>query len=67
LSAAFENFASTPAGLFPLKISLEAAGQKRVLEITYQEPELNASIPPELFSQQKPANAKELPIEAIGS
>jgi hypothetical protein len=38
-----------------------------VLEITYQEPELNASIPPELFSQQKPANAKELPMESIGS
>jgi outer membrane lipoprotein-sorting protein len=67
LSAAFDNFSSTPAGLFPLKISLEAAGQHRVLEITYQEPELNAAIPPELFSQQKPANAKELPIEAIGS
>jgi outer membrane lipoprotein-sorting protein len=67
LSASFESFSSTPAGLFPLKISLEAAGQQRVLEITYQEPELNASIPPDLFSQQKPANAKELPIEAIGS
>jgi hypothetical protein len=66
LSAAFENFVSTPAGMFPLKVSVEAAGQHRILEITYQEPELNAPIPPELFSQKKPANAKELPIEAIG-
>jgi hypothetical protein len=67
LSAAFEDFASTPAGFFPLKISVEGAAPQRAVEITYQEPELNASIPAELFSQQKPANAKELPIEAIGS
>jgi hypothetical protein len=67
LSASFEDFTSTPAGLFPLKISIEAAGPQRALDITYQEPELNASIPAELFSQQKPANAKELPIEAIGN
>ena len=66
LSAAFENFSSTPAGLFPSKITLEAASQQRSLEIVYQEPELNAALPPELFSQQKPANVKELPIEALG-
>ncbi len=67
LSAAFENFSSTPAGLFPLKIIFEAAGQQRNLEIVYEEPEINAALPSELFSQQKPANAKELPIEALGS
>ena len=66
LSAAFENFAPTPAGLFPLKIIFESAGQQRSLEIAYEEPEINAALPSELFSQQKPANAKELPIEALG-
>jgi hypothetical protein len=66
LSAAFENFSSTPAGLFPLKIIFEAAGQKRSVEIVYEGPEINAALPAELFSQQKPASAKELPIEALG-
>ena len=27
---------------------------------------LNATLPAELFTQQKPANVKELPIEALG-
>ena len=66
LSAAFENFSPTAAGLFPLKIIMEAAGQQRSVEIVYEEPEVNAALPAELFSQQKPANAKELPIEALG-
>lgn len=65
LSAAFENFSSTPAGLFPSKITLEAADQKRFLEIVYQEPEVNVEIAPSLFVQEKPANAKEVPIEAL--
>ena len=66
LSASFENFTSTPAGLFPLKITLEAAGQQKSLAIVYDQPEINATLPPALFSQQKPENAKELPIEALG-
>ena len=66
LSAAFENFSSTPAGLFPSKIIFEAAGQQRSVEIVYEAPEINAALPAELFSQQKPVNAKELPIEALG-
>ncbi|MBI1998627.1 MAG: hypothetical protein HYS66_19430 [Deltaproteobacteria bacterium] len=66
LSAAFENFSRTPAGLFPLKIIFESAVQQRSLEIAYEEPEINAALPSELFSQQKPANATELPIEALG-
>ena len=65
LSAAFENFSSTPAGLFPSKITLEAADQKRSLEIVYQEPEINVEIAPSLFVQEKPANAQEVPIEAL--
>jgi hypothetical protein len=65
LSAAFENFSSTPAGWFPSKITFEAAAQKRSLVIVYQEPEINVEIAPSLFVQVKPANAKEVPIEAL--
>ena len=66
LSASFDNFSSTPAGLFPSKISLEAGAEKRSLEIVYQEPEVNVAIAPALFVQEKPANAQEVPIEALG-
>lgn len=65
LSAAFDDFSATPAGLFPLKITLEAADQKRSLDIVYQEPEVNVEIEPALFVQEKPANAQEVPIEAL--
>ena len=65
LSAAFENFASTPAGLFPTKITFEVAPQKRSVEIIYQEPEVNVEIEPSLFVQEKPASAQEVPIEAL--
>lgn len=66
MSASFDNFSPTPAGLFPSKITLEAPAQKRLLEIVYQEPELNVEIPPSLFIQEKPASAQEVPIEALG-
>lgn len=65
LSVKFSDYAATAAGPFPGTITIEAASQKRRLEIHYQEPELNGTIPAELFSQQKPANVKELPIEAL--
>ena len=67
LSAQFSDYISTPAGLFPSKIFFEAHLQKRKIEIRYQEPEINATIPSELFSQQKPPHVQELPIEAVGS
>jgi len=67
LSAQFSNYVSTPAGLFAQRIVFEAPLQKKKVEIRYQEPEINGSIPAELFSQQKPANAQEVPIEAVGS
>jgi hypothetical protein len=67
LSARFSDYVSTPAGLFPSKISIEAPLQKKKLEIRYQEPELNGKISADLFIQQKPAHAQEVPIEAIGS
>lgn len=67
LSAAFDNFTPTAAGLFPAKITLEAAAQQRSLEIGYQEPEVNVELPPSVFIQDKPPNAKEVPIEALGT
>ena len=66
LSAQFQDYTSTPAVMFPLSLALEAPGQKRKLNIRYQEPEINAQIPPEQFSQQIPAHAKEVAIEAVG-
>jgi hypothetical protein len=65
ISVKFSDYAPTPAGLFPFRIAIESAIQKRRLEIRYQEPELNETLPADLFSQQKPANVKELPIEAL--
>ena len=66
LSATFDSFSPTPAGLFPAKITLEDATQERLLEIVYKEPELNVEIAPSLFVQEKPANVREVPIEALG-
>jgi hypothetical protein len=65
LSAAFDDYSATPAGLFPLKITLEDPHQKRALEIVYQEPEVNVELAPSLFVQEKPTNAQELPIGAL--
>jgi hypothetical protein len=65
LSASFSDYTTTPAGSFASRIVLESAAPKRRLEIRYQEPEVNGDIPPELFSQQKPPHAKELPIEVL--
>jgi hypothetical protein len=48
-----------------LKINLEAAAEKRSLEIVYQEPEVNVAIEPSLFVLEKPASAQEVPIEAL--
>lgn len=65
LSAQFNDYILTPAGLFASTIVFEAHLQKKRLEIRYQEPEVNALIPAELFSQRMPPHVKELPIEAI--
>ena len=67
LTAQFSNYITTTAGLFPSKIEVEAPLQGKKLEIRFQEPELNATIPAELFSQQMPPNVREIPIELIGS
>lgn len=67
LTAQFGNYVSTPAGLFAQHIQFEANLQKKKVEVRYQEPEINGAVSAELFSQQKPASAKEVPIEAVGS
>lgn len=66
LSALFSDFSETPAGLFPLKIVLENPVQQRRLEIRYQEPELNIVLSWPLFVQEKPATAREIPLESLG-
>jgi outer membrane lipoprotein-sorting protein len=66
LSAEFTDFTNTPAGLFPQKIVLEAPAQKKRLEISYQEPEINVALAPALFVQTKPANAREVALDANG-
>ena len=66
LNALFSDFSSTPVGLFPLKISLEAHTQQKRLEIHYQEPELNIELPLPLFVQEKPGSAREIQLESLG-
>lgn len=66
MSARFSDFTDTPAGPFPLKIVLEALTQQRRLEITYKEPELNVDLASALFVQQKPENAREVPLDSLG-
>ena len=66
LSARFSDYKTTPHGLFPLRVFIEAPRQGRKLDIRFEEPELNAALPAELFFQLKPAHAQELPIESLG-
>jgi hypothetical protein len=66
LSAQFSDYIATPVGPFPSRIQIEAQLQKRKLEIRYQQPEFNASLPPEIFTQEKPAHADELRLETLG-
>ena len=67
LTARFSDYTKTPAGLFPAKINIEAPLQGKKLEIRFQEPEFNAILPAESFTQQKPVHVQEVPIEMIGS
>ena len=66
LTAQFQNYTSTAAGPFPLGLALEAPGQKRKLNIRFKDPDVNADIPPEQFTQKIPPNVKEIPIESVG-
>lgn len=66
INVTFSDYAANAAGLFPSRIEIESLAQKRQLQIDYQEPELNVTLGAQLFTQQKPANVKELPIEALG-
>ena len=66
LSARFSDYKTTPHGLFPSRVFIEAPPQGRKLDIRFEEPELNAALRAELFFQQKPPHAQELPIESLG-
>lgn len=66
LSARFSDYRKTAQGLFPSRIFVEAPPQRRKLDIRFEEPELNAALPAELFFQDKPVHAQELSIEALG-
>ena len=66
LSAQFSDYIRTPTGPFPARIQIEAQLQNRKLEIRYQQPEVNASLSPEIFTQEKPAHAEELRLETLG-
>jgi hypothetical protein len=66
LRATFSDFLATPHGPFPLRISLEAPAEERRFEIRYQAPDLNVEIPGPVFVQEKPASAREVPLESLG-
>jgi hypothetical protein len=66
LTAEFSDYIAAVPGSFPQTIMMEAPAQKKKLSIRYKEPEFNAPIPPEIFTQQKPPHAQEVPIEAVG-
>jgi hypothetical protein len=66
IRVSFADYIPTPPGLFPTRVIMEAPLQKRKLELRYQEPEVNVTLSPDLFTQQKPGHVQELPIEALG-
>lgn len=65
--ALFEDFESTPSGLFPMKISFSAPSLQRRVVIDYDQPELNARISPSVFVQEKPETAVEVPLRSFSS
>jgi outer membrane lipoprotein-sorting protein len=62
----FSDFSPSPVGPFPLRISLEASPQEKRLDIRYRDPKLNVELSPSLFVQEKPQNAREIPLESLG-
>lgn len=66
LAANFSDYLPTSVGPFPLTIVLEAPRQQLRLQIRYQEPELNVSLPNALFVQTKPDHVREVPLDSLG-
>jgi hypothetical protein len=66
LRADFSEYADTAVGPFPMKLSLEVPAQRLHLEIRYEQPELNATMPRSAFVQEKPASVREMPLESFG-
>lgn len=65
-SAVFQEFSNTSAGPFPLKISFVVPDLERLVEIRYDEPEINAKLPDSLFVQNMPDTAVQVPLESLG-
>jgi len=65
-SAVFQEFSKTSLGAFPLKISFAAPALGRLVEVRYDEPEINASLPDSVFIQNPPENATEVSLDALG-
>ncbi len=66
LMAHFTDYAATSAGLFPGRILIESPPQAKRLQIRFEKPELNITLESQLFRQDKPHHAKEIPLEALG-
>jgi hypothetical protein len=66
IAARFLDYNQSPAGPYPSRIQIEAPLRKRKLEIRLQEPEFNGPMTDDLFTQARPANVTEYPIEALG-
>lgn len=60
--ATFEDFADTPAGPFPLKITLETPPLQRSYQIRYDKPELNVTLPESHFVQELPEGVVRVPL-----
>jgi hypothetical protein len=65
LAVSFLDYSQISAGLFASRMQIEAPLRKIKLEIRMQDPELNGPMTDDLFTQQKPPNVKEYPIEAL--
>jgi hypothetical protein len=65
IGGSFADFSTASSNPFPLRISLHASADNMSVDLRYRDPELNVEMPPGVFAQQKPAYAKEVPIEAL--
>ena len=65
IGGSFADFSNASALPFPLRISLQASADNMRVDLRYRDPELNVELPPGVFAQQKPAYAKEVPMESL--
>ena len=65
IGGSFADFSTASSHPFPLRISLQASADNMRVDLRYRDPELNVEISPAVFAQQKPAYAKEVPMESL--